>query len=168
MDFSLSPAIFAALASAIGLPMLLIFFSHGPLRIAPPGRRFVVTSVIVMVIWLGAIIMGGVNLPDAAAGVLILATALLVGFTIWTLIAWGFTLTMLRALADARRPISPEEWVVEYTGGQDLQAFGKDRLSLLLKSRLGVLEGERVLPTSKGRFGARVGFFLRWLLAIKA
>ena len=150
------------------LPLLLMALAHGPLREPRPGRRFLVAAGLDFSLWLGWLFLQPEwELADLTAGGLVLLTAYLVGFTLWTLIAWGFTLTMLRALASAKGPVSMDEWVVEYTGGHNLHAFGKDRLSLLLKSRLGRLEGEYVLPTPKGRFGAKVGALLSWLLAVK-
>lgn len=169
MDLLPSDIVLGALLAACLLPLLLVVLAHGPWRERRPGRRFFLAAGLDLGLWVVWIALQPAwHLADLAAGGLILLTAFLVGFTIWTLIAWGFTLTMLRAIADAGEPISEEEWVVQYTGGQTLEAFGKDRLFLLLKSRLGRLEEDRVLSTAKGRFGARVGLLLRRLLAIKA
>ena len=60
---------------------------------------------------------------DAATGLLLLMTATLAVFTLWTLIAWGFTLSMLLALARGGRRLSVEEWAEEYMNGKSLSAF---------------------------------------------
>jgi hypothetical protein len=104
---------------------------------------------------------------ELVSGALLLATATLVGFTLWTLIAWGFTLSMLLALDRTSRPLSVEEWVLAYTRGRPVDAFAQDRLGVLFGLGLAeVLGGEVVMTKRRGRFIAGLGGSLRRLFGL--
>jgi hypothetical protein len=141
--------------------------SHGPLRVAAPGRRFVVAAVLTWAAWLAAVVAVGPGWVDLVTGGLLLATATLAAFTLWTLVAWGFTLSMLLALARAGRPLTADEWARAYTGGRPLDAFARDRLGVLLKLGLAELRGGDVVMTPRrGRAVARGAVVLRWLFGL--
>jgi hypothetical protein len=100
-------------------------------------------------------------------GVLLLATATLAGFTLWTLVAWGFTVSMLLALARAGRPLTADEWALAYTRGKPLEAFARDRLGVLFKLGLAeVQEGQVVMTPRRGRAFAKGAMVLRKLFGL--
>ena len=104
---------------------------------------------------------------DVLAGALLLFTALLAGFTLWTLVAWGFTLSMLLTLARSDRPLSLEEWIIRYTNGKPLTAFARDRLGVLFRLGLATSrEGRVVMTPHRGRFVARIAGLLRFTLGL--
>jgi hypothetical protein len=130
------------------LPLLLVILSHGPWKVIQPGKRFFVAVLTTWVIWAVAITLGSAPVIDVVTGALLLAAATLAMFTFWTLIAWGFTISMLLALSRTSQPISLEEWIMAYTNGKPLAAFSKDRISLLVKLGLAKHEGNELVITS--------------------
>ncbi len=170
MNFIPSPPIAAGLVAGLVLPALIILLAHGPWRVAAPGRRFVVAAVLMVAGWAVALIaLPACPAEDLLASAMILATALLVGFTLWTLVAWGFTVSLLMTLARADGPLVFDEWVRRYTGGKDVGAFAHDRLGLLLKLGLARLEGDQVRITpGRGRPLARVVSLLRGVFGVPA
>ena len=167
IDFIPSQAIACSLVACSLLPGVLLLLSHGPCRIPAPGRRFVVASMLTWVAWVAAMIAMGPGWVDAATGLLLLMTATLAVFTLWTLIAWGFTLSMLLALARGGRRLSVEEWAEEYMNGKSLSAFARDRLGILLA--LGLVEvhdGRVVMTAPRGRIFANSAAALRALFGL--
>jgi len=100
---------------------------------------------------------------ELLSGALLLATATLAGFTLWTLIAWGFTLSLLQALDRGVRSLTVEEWALVYTRGRPFDVFARDRLGVLFM--LGLAEprgGNIVMTANRGWFLARLtGWFRR-------
>ena len=134
IDFAPSLTIALSLTACGLLPVYVLILSHGPWKVSAPGRRFIVAAGATVVTWAGLMaVPAEPALPDVVAGGLLLITALLAGFTVWTLVAWGFTLSMLLTLARAGRPLALDEWVTGYTGGKPIDAFSRDRLGVLLR-----------------------------------
>src|SRR5207253_6121857 len=101
---------------------------------------------------------------ELVTGGVLLATATLAGFTLWTLVAWGFTVSMLLALSRADRPLTVGEWALAYTRGKPLAAFAQDRLGVLLKLGLAeVRDGQVVMTPRRGRAFAKAAIALRKL-----
>ena len=84
------------------------------------------------------------DVADVFASLLIWLTALLVFFSFWSLLAWGFTVSLLLALTRAEKPMTFEEWVRKYTGGGTIETFARDRLDLLLRAGFARLDGDQV------------------------
>jgi len=169
VDFAPTLAVALSLAACALLPVLLLALSHGPLRVDAPGRRFVVSAALAWAAWVAATTATAPGAVELVTGALLLATATLAGFTLWTLVAWGFTLSMLLALDRAARPFSVEEWALAYTRGKPLDAFARDRLGVLLKLGLAELRGGEVVMTPRrGRLVARVAVVLRKLFGLPA
>jgi hypothetical protein len=151
------------------LPALVLVLSHGPLKVDAPGRRFVLAAGTTWAVWVAAMIATAPGAVDLVTGGLLLATATLAGFTLWTLVAWGFTLSMLLALNRAGRPLTVDEWAAAYTRGQPLDAFARDRLGVLLKLGLARVRGDEVVMTpGRGRVMARMTLLLRRLFGLPA
>jgi hypothetical protein len=157
-DFLPSPAVALSLGACALLPAVLLILSHGPLKVEAPGRRFVRAAGLTAAAWVGLMLLPAApESADVAVGALLLLTALLAGFTLWTLVAWGFTLTMLLTLARAGGPLREDGWVLGYTGGKPIAAFARDRLGVLFRLRLAEPRGEAVAVTpGRGRLLARV------------
>jgi hypothetical protein len=162
VDFIPTLPVALSLAACAILPVALLALSHGPLKVRAPGKRFVVAVAVVWAAWVAAMIAVRPEWVELAAGGLLLATATLAGFTLWTLVAWGFTVSMLLALARAGRPITADEWALAYTRGKPLDAFARDRLGVLLKLGLAeVRDGQVVMTPRRGRTFAKGALALR-------
>lgn len=167
IDFIPSVPIALSLGAVAFFPGLLLTLSHGTLKVAAPGRRFVLAGALTWCVWLAAMIATAPTAVDLVTGGLLLATATLAGFTLWTLVAWGFTLSMLLALHQAGHPLNADEWAQVYTRGKPLDAFTCDRLSVLLKLGLASLRGDELVMTpGRGRLFARVTMLLRRLFGL--
>jgi len=169
IDFVPTPAVALALEACVLLPAILLLLSHGPLRVHGPGRRFVLAAGLTWVAWLAALTAVHPGAVEVVTGALLLATATLAGFTLWTLVAWGFTLSMLLALHRAGRPLSVDEWALAYTRGKPLDAFARDRLGVLLMLKLAEVRGDEIAMTpGRGRLFAVNARLLRKLFGLPA
>lgn len=169
VDFIPSPPVALSLAACGALPVVLLVLSHGLVKVTPPGRRFALAAAVVWAAWLAGVVVAHPPPVDLVAGTLLLATATLAGFTLWTLVAWGFTVTMLTALDRAGRPLTVDEWAAAYTGGKPIDAFARNRLGVLLNLGLAELRGGEVVMTpGRGRLLAKVAGGLRRLFGLPA
>ena len=131
----------------------------------PPGPK-VRPRVGAWVAWLAAMLASSPEWVDLLSGMLLLATATLAGFTLWTLVAWGFTVSMLLALDRAGRPLG-RGWGLAYTRGKPLEAFTRDRLGVLFTLGLAEIRGADVAMTPvRGRAFARFAVALRVLFGL--
>jgi hypothetical protein len=163
-------AVLAGAAAGLALPLVLALLSHGPWKVRAPGRRFVLAALVTAAGWALFLAARRADPPgDLLASAMVLLTAVLAGFTAWTLVAWGFTVSLLMRLAQAGRPLTFEEWVAAYTGGRAVDRFAEDRLSLLLRAGVARLEGGQVrLTPGRGRRLARLVALLRRLFGVHA
>ncbi|MBE9116873.1 hypothetical protein IQ249_13280 [Lusitaniella coriacea LEGE 07157] len=170
--------ILAALFSSFALPIFLAILSHTPLKISGLGKRFIFASLLSIGLWSGLSLISisqslqsvGTSqlVADLLAGILILATASLCVFTFWTLIAWGFTLSMLMRLTDIQQPLTFEEWVAAYTGGQTLNTFTLDRLSVLFRFGWAKQKNDRVfIVRDRGIPIVRLTRWLRFMFGLE-
>jgi hypothetical protein len=142
------PPILAGILAGCMLPLVLALLSHGPWKISSSGRRFHVSAILVSAGWLLFLAWhGSYDAADLIASLLIWLTALLVAFSFWSLLAWGFTVSLLLALARAQNALRFEEWVASYTGGGTVETFARDRLGLLLRTGLARMDGDQVCLT---------------------
>lgn len=170
MIFVPSLTIGAGIGAGLVLPAILAMLSHGPWKVTAPGRRFVLAALLTCGGWAGFLaLQPSVSLADLLASAMILFTALLVIFSFWCLLAWGFTVSLLMALARAGHPLSFAEWVAAYNGGGNVETFTRDRLSLLLKYKMARLDGPnvRIIP-GRGVLLVHLIVLLRRLFGVKA
>lgn len=168
IDFIPSLPVALSLAVCGLLPVLLLALSHGPAKVTAPGRRFVLAAALAWAAWFAAMVVANPSAVDALTGGLLLGTATLAGFTLWTLVAWGFTVTMLVALDRAGGPLTADEWALAYTRGKPLDALARDRLGVLLRLGLAELRGDEVVMTpGRGRSFAKLAAALRRLFGLQ-
>jgi len=101
------------------------------------------------------------QVDDVLGGVLLLATAVLLVHVFWSLLAWGFTLTLLTALAHAGRPLTEDEWAAAYMQGGDITTFAHNRLKLLLASGMVVSRDGKIAATATGMMIVRLARLVR-------
>lgn len=151
MNMLPGPAQAAAIGLSIAFPLLLLFYA----RIAATGgsgRRFRLACVSVVVFFVIACIAlpGQRHVDDVLGGLLLLATAMMFCYILFSLLAWGFTVTLLTALVKSGRPLTLDQWAAAYMQGGDLGTFAHNRLKLLISSGLVVTAEGRLAPTAKG------------------
>lgn len=93
---------------------------------------------------------------DVLGGFLLLMTAMLLCYVFWALTAWGFTVTLLTAIAGAKQPLTLEQWISAYMQGGDLGGFAHNRLRLLIGSGLAISRNGSITVTPFGTIVARL------------
>jgi hypothetical protein len=167
INFVPSPAVALALAACALLPALVLVLSHGVLKVAAPARRFVLAAAMTWAAWLATLPATSPGAVELVTSALLLATATLAGFTLWTLVAWGFTVSMLLALDRAGGPLTVDGWALAYTRGKPIDAFARDRLGVLFKLKLAEARGDSVVMTPvRGRLFAAAAGTLRTLFGL--
>ena len=164
------PSLLQALALVIGAvqPLILLGCAFMP-SIAGAGARFGIASAIAALIYaiICVLLPGAREAVDIVSGALFLATAILFWYVIWSLLAWGFALTLLTALNSAGRALSSERWIAAYIGGPgDLTLFANNRLQLLLGAGMAKREEDNILVTPLGLAVARLVRLVRLILGI--
>jgi hypothetical protein len=160
MTFVLSPALALALGCAV-LPILLLWAAarvRGTTTL--PGRRLVNAEAVSLGVWLLGMAVWhdtmAATWEDWLAAVLILFGGVLATFTLWSLLAWGFTSSLLLTLSRADSPLTLDDWIVRYTRGGDSAVFTRNRLGVLL--RLGLAretpDGVKPMPGWAAMAGA--------------
>lgn len=168
IDFIPSASVALSLAACVLLPVFLLCLSHGVLKVLAPGRRFILAAMLTWGAWLATLPATASDAVELVTSALLLATATLAGFTLWTLIAWGFTVSMLLALNRASEPLSIDNWALEYTRGKPLDAFARDRLGVLFKLGLAETHGDAVVMTPlRGRLFAKCAGLLRTIFGLR-
>ena len=145
------------------MPLLLLGYA----RIAATGgsgRRFRLGCVSVITLYAIACIAlpGERRLDDMLGGIFLLATAMMLCYVLFSLLAWGFTLTLLTALVRAGSPLTLEQWAAAYMQGGDLGTFAHNRLKLLIGSGMVMIADGKLAPTAKGLAVAHLVKFVRF------
>lgn len=149
MNMLPGPAQIAAICLSAALPLLLICYAR---IIRGSGRRFRLGCLSVIILFAIACIAlpGQRQLDDVLGGALLLATAIMFFYVLFSLLAWGFTLTLLTSLVQAGRPLTSAQWAAAYMQGGDLGTFTHNRLKLLIGSGMVMTTDGRLAPTAKG------------------
>jgi hypothetical protein len=162
MNILPGPLQITAILLSLILPLLLFCFARLPGRHGA-GRLFRIGCLTVI----GLFALASFVLPDqrdagdVLGGILLLATAILLYHVFWSLLAWGFTLTLLTALAGNDRPLTLEQWMSTYMRGGSLAGFAHNRLRLLIGSGMAILKEGQVVVTPMGMAMVRLVKFIR-------
>lgn len=156
------PAQTVAICLSAFLPVLLFCYAQ-LLSIRGAGIRFRIGCLTVATLFALACfaLPGQRQFDDVAGGIMLLATAMLLVYVFWSLLAWGFTLTLLTALSQACHPLNREEWAAAYMRGGDLDAFAHNRLKLLLGAGLLTAADGNIVTTRSGLAVVRLVRFVR-------
>ena len=157
MNMLPGPAQAAAIGLSVALPLLLLCYARIPAT-GGSGRRFRLGSVSILALYAIACLAlpGQRHFDDVVGGLFLLATAMMFCYILFSLLAWGFTLTLLTALVKAERPLTREQWAVAYMQGGDLGSFTHNRLKLLVGAGMVIAADGRLAPTAKGVAIARL------------
>lgn len=162
MNMLPGPVQTAAICLGVALPLLLLGYARiAALRGA--GRRFRLGCISVLVLFVIACAMlpGPRQVDDVVGGILLLATAMMLCYIVFSLLAWGFTLTLLTSLVQAGRPLTLDQWAAAYMQGGDLGSFAHNRLKLLVGSGMVRTTEGKLAPTSKGFAVAQIVKLIR-------
>lgn len=141
---------------ALGLSGLLspsLLMIGGQLRIAP-GLRFKICVGVVLFIWceLHHFIFDWIWLE----GMLCISAVFIIGFMFWSVLCWGYTLTMLLCLRAIENVKNLEQWEVQYAGPQGLIALSKNRAYVLIWMRFALVDERSITLTKLGHVSASV------------
>jgi hypothetical protein len=156
-----------AIVLGLLLPVLLFGYATIP-ALRSPGRRFRTAAITSAGFFLIAclILPGPRDAGDVLGGALLLATATLLWHVFWSLLAWGFTLTLLTALARVEQPLTLEQWISAYMQGGDISGFAHNRLRLLIGSGMVTSRDDRITVTPFGMIAARLVRLIRFATGI--
>lgn len=155
VDFSLPGPLLAALIASLFQPAFLWLVTKIPSLEGRNPIQFAISTAIVFVVWLAALVAIPGLAPSSPEALLVgafaIGGALLLYLEIWGLMSRGYTLSILIALADAGRPLSPPEIARAYRGGEGLDWIVSHRLGGMQAAGAIELQGERVtLTASRG------------------
>lgn len=140
---------------SVTLPLVLYVYARiGAFRGAGSLFRAACITVVGLFVLACLALPGPLALDDMFGGALLLLTAILLCHVFWSLLAWGFTVTLLTAIASAARPMTLEQWISAYMQGGDLGDFAHNRLRLLVGSGMVVARSGKITVTSFGRLTA--------------
>ncbi len=153
MEFVPAFSVWTALSGLVFLPVLLALLARPPFKLRPPGRRFQLSALIIFISWAAAqFTQDAPESQDLLIGGILLTGGLLCASTLWTLLAWGFTVFLLLALAGNRDAPSLDDWIARYTAGRGVTMFTRDRAGVLLRFGLArVVDGRFRITDWPGR-----------------
>lgn len=145
LDSLIPPPLFQmALAACLMLPVFLIAISWLAPRNLPAKTRLaaaiVVSPLVAIAGGLHLLPEPGSNPPlewiDTCCAGLLYATAIMIVYSAWSLIGYGFTVSILLDVERAGTAVSRTQLIQSFAGGNGLSAFVHDRSALLLRMRL--------------------------------
>ncbi len=150
------PAIAVGIIAALAIPLLLVVLRVAPAPIAHPGARIRTAAMValgILIAGLSLLVATGLRVDgwDALAALAILGAGVTLAFIPWSVIAWGFTMTMLLRLADSEASVDLQGWARRYAGPEGIRGLSRNRLAVLLA--LGLVrevEPDRFAPTERG------------------
>lgn len=166
-------AVIAALVAGGTMPLLLALCARLPLGRAGTSRGFWLATVLSAGIWgvvtfvavreSGAPYIRPVPADEIVAGALLLAVAMLIVYSFWSLACYGFTVSMLLMLFERRSVTDVDEWASHFGAGGGMPALAQDRVGVLLRAGLAQFDGESLRLTSNYafRFGRFVALISR-------
>jgi hypothetical protein len=166
----LFPAPMQCLAIALSVLFPLLLLGYAQFRaIRGAGVRFGLACVTVAVIYaaLSSILPGERDPADVFSGCLFLIAAMLFWNVVWNLLAFGFTLTLLTAIAQADQPLTRAQWALAYMQGADLGKFARNRLQLLFGTGLAIVDRQNIIATPFGMIAAALIRSARFLFGIR-
>lgn len=97
-----------------------------------PKTNFLVTSMTcyLLIVYFGVFFFN-INKIFIMASILILTSSIIINFTFWSILIWGFTVSMLEAIK-GKKQINKYKWIKIYSGNKNLNFFTSDRIKLLL------------------------------------
>jgi hypothetical protein len=156
----------AIVLSALLPPLLFCYARTG--AFAGAGRLFRAGCITMIGLFTAACLAlpGPRDAGDVLSGILLLATAILLCHVFWSLLAWGFTVTLLTALARSPQPLTLQQWSSAYMQGGDFSGFAHNRLRLLIGTGMVISSDGRITLTPFGIITAGLARLIRFATGI--
>jgi hypothetical protein len=171
------PAVFQiALTACLLLPILLACISWLAPRNTPAKTRLAWSIVVspLVAVYAGIQLIPEVNSKQAVEWInvgcagLLYATAVMVIYSAWGLLGYGFTVSILLDVERAGAVVSRRQLIQSFADGHGLTAFVRDRSALLLKMRLmEIRENKYIISGYKSIFFARIIRFVMEAYEVK-
>jgi len=149
-----------SIATAMGLSIFLfplLLFVSGKFKWVP-GLRFKIASLLIYTIWclINLILeqQGNVIGWRWLAGGLCISAVLLVSFMFWSVLCWGYTLSMLLCLAENHSVDSQKHWEDLYAGPEGIRKLTTNRIGVLIALRFAFIEKGQLILTKFGELSA--------------
>ena len=145
-------------------PLLLILQSMINVK-SSPGGRFKIAAALLLVIWSMASVMLSViysefTIWDWLAGVMLLLSVILFAFMLWSVLCWGYTLSMLLCLEKNSYVDDLRHWQRLYTQSDDIRRLTLNRMQLLVWMKCVSVKNSEMEVTA---IGYRVAYIIRRL-----
>lgn len=166
----LSPAPMQCVGLALGILLPLIVLVCAQLKsIHGAGARYWLGCCAAAAIFFAAsmVLPADQDWSEEISGFLLLVAAMLFWNVFWNLLAFGFTLTLLTALARSDQPLTRNQWISAYTQGDDLGKFARNRLQLLLGMGMAMTDQKSIVATPFGIATARLIQFIRLFFGVR-
>lgn len=170
--------VLAAIIAGLAMPFLLAVFARLPLRNAKLSHRFWLAMATSLLMWvlISLFAVGPDGVPhvrqfqyaDSMAGGLVLATAALIAYSVWSLACFGFTISMLLILYEHGKPMTLDEWANSYGNGRGIPGLTRDRFSVLVRMKLATIDGENLHISPAARAFGRFVAFLSRIFAVRS
>lgn len=124
---------FILLTFVISLLQIILLFILGNLsNKSDPKNNFLFSSFVVFVLLIIIFLyFENVSIKTLIGSLLFLLSTSIILFTFWTILIWGFTISLLETLFRIKTA-SKKEWIKKYCNKKDLNTFTRDRMRLLL------------------------------------
>lgn len=151
-----------SIAMAIGLSIFLfplLLFVGGKFKLAP-SLRFKIAALLIFSIWcLTNLILeqqGNVIGWRWFAGGLCISAVLLISFMFWSVLCWGYTLSMLLCLAENNSVKNQKQWECLYAGPEGIRKLSTNRTAVLIGLHFAFIEKNQLVLTKFGLFSAAI------------
>lgn len=145
IDFSIPSSLLAALAIGFLLPIPLWITTKIPALQEKNPVQFLAAAICVFAIWIAVVSLNPQLSPKNSAewliGLMALSASTIVYLEVWGLLSRGYTLSVLAALSETGRPLTPSEIARAYRGG--------DGLDWIMRHRLGGLEASGMITKNQ-------------------
>jgi hypothetical protein len=160
-----SPVYWLSLATCIMLPVWLVVISWLAPSHLPPMNRLWIAIIAAPLFSLTAGILlfpeiwgnRPMNCIEIFCAGLLYLTAIMIAFSAWSLVGYGFTVSILMEACLTGRSLTTAQLLASFAGGRGLTGFVFDRAGVLLRMGLMLREGDRFrIAGSKALQFARV------------
>ena len=145
---------------------LVLLYAFGNIKYkSDPKNNFLVSTVIVFVVLYSVYLyLGNISIKTLLGSILFLSSSVIILFTFWTILIWGFTISLLESLTKLKVS-NKEKWIKKYTGKSNLNVFTKDRMRLLfIIDAIKITKKNEIVITKKGIILSFVNKFIKKLI----
>jgi hypothetical protein len=129
----------------------------------PVSLRFKFSAAFILILWCLTALGLRSSLWDIGAGVLLILAVLIFAFMIWSVLCWGYTISMLLCLSEARPIKNVYDWEKLYTKSDSILTLTENRSRVLVWLRLAKIHNNTVQLSQLGyRFSTMINTIIRF------